>query len=891
MKAAELRRAFTRFFVERGHEAIPSASLIPHDQTLLFVNSGMVPFKPYFLGEETPSHPRAVTVQKCVRAGGKHNDLDEVGRTTRHLTFFEMLGNFSFGDYFKERAIPLAWEFVTGVLGLDPDRLWVTVHLSDDEAAGIWEHTVGVPAERIQRLDEDNWWRMADTGPNGPCSEIFWDKGPAYGADGGPAHGGEERFVEIWNLVFMQFETAEDGTSTPLPKPSIDTGAGLERILAVLQGKDSVFQIDEMARLIAAAETVTGYQLGDNDASDLALRVLAEHARTMTFLIADGVFPSNEDRGYVLRRIMRRAIRFAYLLGVESLVTPRLVDAVVEIMGDAYPDLVESHELIRSVVEREELQFRRTLVTGSAILTDRLDELPPGGELAGSVAFLLHDTYGFPVEVTAEVATERGFTVDLAGYETDMAAQRARAKAARATIGQAADVEVVQRLVEHDGPTDFVGRNDLVDVAARVLAVTGPEGDGTGGPAAADTAIGSPDDPVDGDPATGQATLSIFLDRSPFYAESGGQIGDTGTIVTDTGTAQVLDTVYAAPGIHRHVVRMEHGVISPGQHALASVDVARRDAIRRNHTGTHLLHWALREVLGDHVKQQGSMVAPDRLRFDFSHFEPLTHEQIGRIEDLVNAEILANPAADHTEVTKAEAESMGAIAFFGDKYGDLVRVLRAGPSLEFCGGTHVKALGDIGPVKIISEGSIGSNLRRVEAVTGTGAIELLRHEQDTLDRAAALLNVPRGDVLDGVEKRVEEIKALRDELKSLRAQAAGQRAAELAGAAVGGVVLSRVDGVSRDDLKDLAVAIRGRPGVRAVVLGSAPDGGGAALVAAVAPDAGVTAGELLAGGARAIGGGGGKGQDLAMAGGKNPGGIDEALRLAAEAAGVPSAAG
>ncbi|MFV0525697.1 MAG: alanine--tRNA ligase [Acidimicrobiales bacterium] len=891
MTAAELRQAFTRFFVERGHQAISSASLIPHDQTLLFVNSGMVPFKPYFLGEETPPHPRAVSVQKCVRAGGKHNDLDEVGRTSRHLTFFEMLGNFSFGDYFKDRAIPLAWEFVTDVLGLDPDRLWVTVHLSDDEAAGIWRDTVGVPAERIQRLDEDNWWRMADTGPNGPCSEIFWDKGPAYGADGGPAHGGEERFVEIWNLVFMQFETAEDGTSSPLPKPSIDTGAGLERILAVLQGKDSVFQIDEMARLISAAEAVTGYQQGDNEASDLALRVLAEHARTMTFLISDGVFPSNEDRGYVLRRIMRRAIRFAYLLGVESLVTPRLVDAVVDIMGRAYPDLVETHELIRSVVEREEVQFRRTLVTGSAILSARLDELAPGGELPGSVAFLLHDTYGFPVEVTAEVATERGFTVDEAGYETEMAAQRARAKAARATVGQAADADVVQRLVEEDGPTGFVGRDELVDVTARVLAVTGPGTGGDDGAGAGDTAVGSPDVPVDGDPATGQAALSIFLDRSPFYAESGGQVGDTGTITTETGTARVLDTVYAAPGVHRHLVRMDHGVISPGQHALASVDVARRDAIRRNHTGTHLLHWALREVLGDHVKQQGSMVAPDRLRFDFSHFEPLTAEQIGRIEDMVNAEILANPAADHTEVTKAEAESMGAIAFFGDKYGDLVRVLRAGPSLEFCGGTHVKALGDIGPVKIVSEGSIGSNLRRVEAVTGTGAIDLLRHEQATLDQAASLLNVPRGDVLEGVEKRVDEIRVLREELKSLRASAAQGRAAELAGSAVDGVVLSRVDGVARDDLKDLAAAVRDRPGVRAVVLGGAPEGGGAALVAAVSSDAGLTAGDLLADGAKAIGGGGGKGRDLAMAGGRNPDGIDEALRLAAVVAGVPAAAG
>ncbi|MDH5291009.1 MAG: alanine--tRNA ligase, partial [Acidimicrobiia bacterium] len=448
MKANELRRAFTEFFVERGHLEIPSASLIPHDDSLLFTNSGMVPFKPYFLGQARPPHPRAVTVQKCVRAGGKHNDLDEVGRTSRHLTFFEMLGNFSFGDYFKEQAIPMAWEFVTKVLELDPNRLWVTVHLTDDEAEAIWRDSVGVSPERIQRLDEDNWWRMADTGPNGPCSEIFWDKGPEFGVDGGPAHGGEDRFVEIWNLVFMQFETDEQGNSTPLPKPSIDTGAGLERILSVLQGKESVFQIDEMARLIEAAEAATGYRLGADDDSDLALRVLAEHARTMTFLISDGVFPSNEDRGYVLRRIMRRAIRFAYLLGVNELVTSRLVDAVVDIMGDDYPQLQSTRELVRSVVSREETQFRRTLATGSRVLDEHLSKLPVGAELAGSVAFLLHDTYGFPVEVTAEVSSERGFTVDQAGFETEMAAQRVRAKESRKGAVQAADAEAVQDLLE-----------------------------------------------------------------------------------------------------------------------------------------------------------------------------------------------------------------------------------------------------------------------------------------------------------------------------------------------------------------------------------------------------------------------------------------------------------
>ncbi len=858
MNANELRRAFVEFFTERDHVQIPSASLIPHDATLLFVNAGMVPFKPYFVGEEKPPAPRAVSVQKCVRAGGKHNDLDEVGRTARHLTFFEMLGNFSFGDYFKETAIPQAWEFFTEVLELDPERLWVTVHLSDDEAEEIWANDVGVPRERIQRLDEDNWWRMADTGPNGPCSEIFWDKGPEYGPEGGPANPeADERYVEIWNLVFMQFETDESGESKPLPKPSIDTGAGLERILSVLQGKDSVFEIDEMARLIAVASKVTGHELGTDDDGDLALRVLAEHARTMTFLISDGVFPSNEDRGYVLRRIMRRSIRFAYLLGVTDLVTPTLVDAVVDIMGADYPQLVSSHDLVRSVVEREETQFRRTLANGLKILDDNLAEVPSGGEVDGSVAFLLHDTYGFPYEVTEEVASERGLTVDRAGFDTEMAAQRERAKAGRKDVRQAADFELVTAIADEHGLTEFVGREAETDVEAKVLLVTGQ----------------------------GTDTVSVFLDRTPFYAESGGQIGDTGTITTETGTAEVLDAVYAIPGVVRHIVEIT-GDLVPGSAAVASIDVERRDAIRRNHTATHLLHWALREVLGDHVQQQGSHVGPDRLRFDFSHFEPVTASQIAAIEDLTNAQVLSNDAADHREMTKNEATEMGAIAFFGDKYGDLVRVLKAGPSLEFCGGIHVRALGDIGLVKIVSEGSIGSNLRRIEAVTGTGAIDLLRTSERTVDQVAEAVNVPRAEVLDGVSKRVGELKDLKAELAELKRQVAASKAGELASSAVDGIVIARVDGVSRDDLKEMATSLRDQGDVKAVVLGGAPDGGGAALMSAVTPDSGLHAGELIADASKLIKGGGGKAADFAMAGGKDPSGIDAALDAARAAAGL-----
>jgi alanyl-tRNA synthetase len=557
---------------------------------------------------------------------------------------------------------------------------------------------------------------------------------------------------------------------------------------------------------------------------------------------------------------MRRAIRFAYLLGVQDLVTGRLVDTVVEIMGEDYPQLVTTHELIRSVVEREETQFRRTLASGSNILDEQLSKLEPGGELPGSVAFLLHDTYGFPFEVTAEVVAERGFSVDRAGFESDMADQRTRAKEARKGVVQAADFEQVQALVEQNGQTEFVGRDELTDVSASVLLVTG----------------------------IGTDTVSVFTDRTPMYAESGGQIGDTGTITTETGTATVRDTVYAVPGVHRHVIESVTGEILPGQQATISIDVERRDRIRRNHTGTHLLHWALQQVLGDHVKQQGSMVGPERLRFDFSHFDPVTPEQIQEIEDLVNSQILINPTTEHPEVTKAKAEEMGAIAFFGDKYGDLVRVLRAGPSLEFCGGTHVKALGDIGLLKIVSESSIGSNLRRVEGVTGAGAIDLLRTEQAVVEEAASRLNVPRVDLLDGLTKRLDEMAELREQVKTMQGQLAVSQAGDLADAAVNGVVVARMDGMSRDALKDLAVAIRDREEVNAVVLGGAADGGGAALVAAVTPGSDPQAGALIAEGAKAIKGGGGKGADLAMAGGKDPDGVDAALDLARQAAGIAS---
>ncbi|MBT7894393.1 MAG: alanine--tRNA ligase, partial [Actinobacteria bacterium] len=616
-----VRRAFVDFFVDRGHHHEPSGSLIPHDPTLLFTVAGMVPFKPYFVGEQPAPWDRAVTVQKCVRAGGKHNDLDEVGRTSRHLTFFEMMGNFSFGDYFKSDACAYAWEFVTATLGLDPERLWVTVHLSDDEAEAIWRDEVGVPAERIQRLDEDNYWRMADTGPCGPCSEIFWDKGPDFGDDGGPAHGDEERFIEIWNLVFMQFEQHEDGSMTPLPAPSIDTGAGLERILSVLEGVDSVWETDEFVRLLATISDITGVQHGSSDRTDVSQHILADHARSSTFLISDGVFPSNEDRGYVLRRIIRRAVRHAWLLGVEDLVMPTLVDAVVAIMGDDYPDLVSNHAFVRDVLEREEGRFRETLRTGLAILDDALDGMGEGSTLDGDIAFKLHDTYGFPLELTQEITAEKGVAVDNEAFGVAMARQQEMARSARKD-GSTAAVGDLRSVLEAGGPTEFVGRDR--DEAEAVVVY------------------------FDGD--------MVVLDRTPFYAESGGQVGDTGTITWDGGSVEVLDTTLALDGLHCHKVTADASGPEVGQTVTAVIDTERRAAIRRNHTGTHILHWALRQVLGDHVKQQGSWVGPDHLRFDFSHFEAMTAEQVTAVENLTNAEILSNHDCRNFETSREEAE-------------------------------------------------------------------------------------------------------------------------------------------------------------------------------------------------------------------------------------------
>ena len=853
MKARELRSAFTTFFEKRGHEVVPSSSLIPHDDTILFTNAGMVPFKNYFLGIENPPYRRATTVQKCVRAGGKHNDLDEVGRTSRHLTFFEMMGNFSFGDYFKEEAIPLAWEFFTDVLQLDPERLWVTVHHTDDEAAHIWEQKVGVPPDRIQRLGEDNWWRMADTGPNGPCSEIFWDKGEKYGPPGGPENpASDERYIEIWNLVFMQYDQQSDGEQIPLPRPSIDTGAGLERVLSVMQNVDAVWELDEFQTLLEVAEAITGVAKDSANSTVVSLQILVDHARSSSFLISDGVIPSNEDRGYVLRRIVRRAVRHAYLLGVEKPIMSELADAVITLMDDAYPDLAENKSLIKESLQREEEGFRRTLSAGMKILEGHLSEVKENESLSGEVAFQLHDTYGFPMELTQEIAAERKIAINLEQFNDAMALQRERGKADLSLKGNSTITDsVLQKAVEKLPATSFRGYIDH-ETISKVLY-------------------------LDND--------FVVLDKSPFYAEAGGQVGDTGTITNENGTLVIGNTTAMPSGHYLHPIEEINGAIKTGDVVTAMIDSKRRLEIQRHHTGTHLLHWALRTVLGDHVKQQGSWVGPERLRFDFSHFASLTKEEIEQIEDLVNKEIFSGSSVEIVETTMKDAKELGALAFFGDKYGDDVRVLKAGEhSVELCGGTHVHNLSDIGPMKILSEGSIGSNIRRIEAISGTGTIGLIRSQQNLIEEASTNLGVPSSSLIEGVAKKNREIDELMLELDGLRTSVLKNSLGTLLDKAQDGIIAEQIDGVGRNDMRDLIGSLCGSEGIKAVILGVALDSGGVALAAGVPPGSKLDASELIAESTKLIKGGGGKGKDFAMAGGKDSTALEKAIHLARQKA-------
>ncbi|MHB1535817.1 MAG: alanine--tRNA ligase, partial [Acidimicrobiales bacterium] len=734
--------------------------------------------------------------------------------------------------------------------GIDGDRLWVTVHTDDDQAADIWGEEIGLPVGRIGRMGEDNFWEMGDTGPCGPCSEIYYDRGPAWGSDGGPAGGGgEERFVEIWNLVFPQYERKKDRSLVPLPHPGIDTGAGMERLLTIVEDVPTIWDTGVLRPLIARAESLTGRAYGEDAEVDVALRILADHARSVSFLIADGVFPSNEDRGYVLRRLIRRAVRQGYQLGVERPVMPGLVDTVVEVMGEAYPGLAAAAEFVSGVAEREEQRFRATLRSGLAMLEE---ELGRGGAVSGELAFRLHDTHGFPVELTQEIAGERGVGVDREGFDNAMSRQRRQSQeAGKRTGGVPGDrVDSYRALLVEHGPTRFVGYDEN-EVQATVLAV------------------------LDG----GKEGVEVFLDSTPFYAEGGGQVGDTGTIETDSGRARVLDTTYALPGLSRHIAVLEGGEIRRGQVATAAIDASRRAAIRRNHTGTHLLHWALHEVLGPHVKQQGSLVAPDRLRFDFTHYGQVRPDELVRIEDLVNGRILDDEAVTISEMPRREADAAGAIAFFEEKYGEHVRVVRAGErSTELCGGTHVERLGQIGPLAVISEGSIGSNLRRIEATTGTATLERMRHAERVMADAAALLRARPDELTTAIERKLADLRGVEEQLRAAQQAALARRVEALVAAAVDGAVVARVDGVAPDQLRELAGLVRQRNGVRTAVLGGSPDGAKVALVALVARGTTPAAPDLIAPAARTVGGGGGgKNPEQAMAGGRDVSRLDEAL--------------
>jgi alanyl-tRNA synthetase len=848
MEAAQLRAIFLDYFVKNGHTLVPSASLIPHDPSLLFNVAGMVPFKPFFTGEEQSPYKRAVSIQKCFRA----LDIDVIGNDQRHLTFFEMMGNFSFGDYFKEGAISFAWELITEGFGLDPGQLWVTVHEDDDDAAAIWLEGIGLPADRLQRLGEDNIWLMGDVGPCGYDSEIFFDKGASFGAAGGPASGGEDRFVEIWNLVFMQFERELGGAMTELPKKNIDTGAGFERILSILNGVESVFATDLFAPLLDAAANSLKQPYGRDDATDVLIRRVAEHGRAMTMLVGDGVLPSNEGRGYVLRRMIRRAILAARRSGSDASLTAPLVDATIEKMGLAYPTLVDQRDLIVEILEREEAGFARTLKTGLALLEDAQADVVASGATVfpGDVAFRLHDTHGFPVELTSEIVAESGLSVAREAFDEAMAAQRERARASAKTLRRADDAQY-RDLIENHGSTEFVGR----DVSRYSLETT-----------------------VVGLLAGEDGESELFLDTTPFYAESGGQVGDTGTVVTETGRFEVLDTQNVAGGLFAHRGRL-HGEVHPGQSAVATIDADRREATRRNHTATHLLHAGLRSVLGDHVRQQGSYVGPDRLRFDFSHDGGLSEEETGEVLTIVNTDVVLNEHVDTIQTSKAEAETMGAVAFFGDKYGDRVRVVRAGRhSLEFCGGTHVERLGDIGQIQVVSEASIGANTRRIEAVSGLGAHRRSYEMEQTLNAVATLLKTSNEDVIPALERLFERQREVEKSVASLRQAQLSQFANELHESSPGDVVVARVDGFPGEQLRTLAQDLQ-RRGRRVVVLVGADDGKVAIVVASDETlDAAATVKSLAA----HVGGGGGGSARLALAGGREAQGID-AVIIAAKA--------
>jgi alanyl-tRNA synthetase len=889
MKAAEIRQTFLKFFESKGHTIVASSPVVPGDDpTLLFTNAGMNQFKDVFLGFDKRPYTRATTAQKCIRAGGKHNDLENVGYTARHHTFFEMLGNFSFGDYFKKDAIAYAWELLTEHFKLPKDKLWVTVYAEDDEAYDIWHQQVGVPAERIVRIGDnkgaryasDNFWMMGDTGPCGPCTEIFYDHGPEIpgGPPGSPDEDGD-RYIEIWNNVFMQFNRTEDGVMHKLPKPSVDTGMGLERITAVLQHVHSNYEIDLFVALIdAAKKAVDAAGAGNCDRESPSLKVIADHLRACTFIVVDGVIPSNAGRGYVLRRIARRAIRHGYKLGARKPFFHTLVPALVEQMGEAYPELRQHAQQAIDVLKQEEEGFFRTIANGMEILDSKLNILasynvvlgdagaaaiikgetpPPKGPLVldGDTAFKLHDTYGFPVDLTADVCRERGLTVDETRFNELLDEQRKRAQAA-------GKFKMAQGLEYSGAPTTFHGYDALTHDTA---VVTGLYIDGT--PV---QQVNAGDDAV------------IVLDHTPFYAESGGQVGDTGELRNNSSRFVVEDTLKIQADVFGHHGRLVEGTIKLGDTLNAKVDAEKRAKTVRNHSATHLMHKALREVLGGHVQQKGSLVTPERTRFDFAHNAPVTDEQIRRIEAIVNAEILANVPTSAKVMPIDEAQKSGAMMLFGEKYGDVVRVLEIGSSKELCGGTHVQRTGDIGLFKVVAEGGVAAGIRRIEAVTGDNALAYLQSLESTVVQAAGTLKTTPAEVNPRLHQVLDQVRALEKELASIKSKLASSQGDELLAQAVDvkglKVLAATLDGADAKALRETMDKLKDKLKSAAIVL-AAIDGGKVQLAAGVTADstAKVKAGELVNFVAQQVGGKGGGKPDMAMAGGTDASKLPQAL--------------
>ncbi|AJD48647.1 phosphoserine aminotransferase, Methanosarcina type [Isoalcanivorax pacificus W11-5] len=859
MKSADIRQAFLDYFARQEHAVVPSSSLVPaNDPTLLFTNAGMNQFKDVFLGREKRDYTRATSSQRCVRAGGKHNDLENVGYTARHHTFFEMLGNFSFGDYFKREAIRFAWEFLTVDMKLPPERLWVTVHISDDEAADIWLKEMGVSAERFSRLDEDNFWQMGDTGPCGPCSEIFYD----HGADvpgGPPGSEGDDldRYIEIWNLVFMQYDRQPDGELVPLPKPSVDTGMGLERIAAVMQGVHSNYEIDLFQALLKAAAKATGTR----DLEEKSLRVIADHIRSASFLICDGVIPSNEGRGYVLRRIIRRALRHGHKLGCEKPFFHTLVGALVEQMGEAYPELRAQQARIEKALLAEEEQFGRTLAQGMKVLEQAVSGLE-GTVIPGDVVFTLYDTHGFPPDLTADVAREKGLSIDSAGFEAAMEAQRQRARGADAFANDYND------RLQIDSETAFSGY-ELLDDDASIVALY-REGEPV-------QTLNAGDDGL------------VVLDRTPFYAESGGQVGDTGLLTAGDNRFRVADTRKRQQAYVHHG-KLEQGSLSVGDTVAARVDTRRRRAVMRNHSATHLMHAALRQVLGEHVGQKGSLVGPDYLRFDFSHGESVSAEQIAEIEQLVNEQILANSPVTTELMDIDAARAAGAMALFGEKYDDQVRVLTMGEaafSKELCGGTHVARTGDIGLFKVTAEGASSAGVRRIEAVTGEQALAAVRRLSDTVSRVAALVKAAPDQAAARVEQMVGRTRELEKEIERLKQKLASGSGNDLSSQVneIGGVkvIATQLDGADAKTLRTAVDSLKDKLG-SAVVLLAAVDGDKISLVAGVTDDLSgqYPAGDLVRHVASALGGKGGGRADMAQGGGSDLQALPAALARVAD---------